>query len=390
MKFLQISVFSFCALFIALAIGCAEPDQIERYTAKKPHILQAENHVARKTSDNVPASDAPASAAPIGKPTDRMLAALVLHQDKVWSFKVTGPMPVVKTIAQSFPAFLQSVKFVEGKPTWKLPAGWQTSTGSAMRFATIKIDAGGGKSLDFSIMPLPAPKNDYQGYVLANVNRWRGQMGLPKLRADQLKSGTAEITIGGIQATYVNLKGISSGGMRRPFASGGPLSTPRQATPRQATPQKTTPPRAAQPKTTTSPIRYDVPQGWKKSPSVQFSKVSFIVTDNGKMVVITASDLAAFAGGLLTNVNRWRGQVRLEPVTQAELKKQLKLFPIDSVEGHYVELFSPADIKPRKAILGMIAIHGKKAWFFKLTGDAELATREKERFETFVRSIRFN
>jgi hypothetical protein len=31
-----------------------------------------------------------------------------------------------------------------------------------------------------------------------------------------------------------------------------------------------------------------------------------------------------------------------------------------------------------------------KTWFFKLTGDAELAKRETVRFKTFVESVRFS
>jgi hypothetical protein len=59
------------------------------------------------------------------------------------------------------------------------------------------------------------------------------------------------------------------------------------------------------------------------------------------------------------------------------------------VAGKFVELVAPEDASPRETILGVIAIRGDQSWFVKLKGDSKLAAREKERFETFVKSIRF-
>jgi hypothetical protein len=58
---------------------------------------------------------------------------------------------------------------------WTLPKGWTESRGGAMRFATLKPPVPG--QLDASVVVLPGPA----GGELANVNRWRGQIGLPPL-----------------------------------------------------------------------------------------------------------------------------------------------------------------------------------------------------------------
>ncbi|MDE3032153.1 MAG: hypothetical protein KGI56_00690 [Acidobacteriota bacterium] len=60
---------------------------------------------------------------------------------------------------------------------WTLPKGWSQEPGSGMRFATLKPPVAG--KLDVSVIVLPGPA----GGELANVNRWRGQMGLPPLDA---------------------------------------------------------------------------------------------------------------------------------------------------------------------------------------------------------------
>jgi hypothetical protein len=59
---------------------------------------------------------------------------------------------------------------------WSLPARWTESVGgSAMRYATLKAPVPG--QLDVSVTVLPGPA----GGELANVNRWRGQIGLANL-----------------------------------------------------------------------------------------------------------------------------------------------------------------------------------------------------------------
>ena len=54
---------------------------------------------------------------------------------------------------------------------WTLPKGWTDSAGSGMRYATLKPPVAG---VDVSVIVLPGPA----GGELANVNRWRGQIGL--------------------------------------------------------------------------------------------------------------------------------------------------------------------------------------------------------------------
>jgi hypothetical protein len=58
---------------------------------------------------------------------------------------------------------------------WTLPNGWTEGSGGAMRFATLKPPVVG--KIDASVVVLPGPA----GGELANVNRWRGQIGLPAI-----------------------------------------------------------------------------------------------------------------------------------------------------------------------------------------------------------------
>jgi hypothetical protein len=55
---------------------------------------------------------------------------------------------------------------------WTLPPGWTDKQEGGMRYATIKPTAPG--KVEISVVVLPGPA----GGELANVNRWRGQIGL--------------------------------------------------------------------------------------------------------------------------------------------------------------------------------------------------------------------
>ena len=65
---------------------------------------------------------------------------------------------------------------------WTLPKGWTETQGSGMRFATL-TPPGSGKA-ELAVVVLPAPA----GGELANVNRWRGQIGLSPLDEKALGS----------------------------------------------------------------------------------------------------------------------------------------------------------------------------------------------------------
>jgi hypothetical protein len=68
----------------------------------------------------------------------------------------------------------------ESRLTWTLPAGWTQSLTGGMRYATLRTPVAG--KLDVSVVVLPGPA----GGELANVNRWRSQIGLPPLDASAM------------------------------------------------------------------------------------------------------------------------------------------------------------------------------------------------------------
>lgn len=72
---------------------------------------------------------------------------------------------------------------------WEVPEGWSQKQGSSeFRFA--QVDLGAGLVMVVSRFP-----GDVGG-TLANVNRWRGQLMLPPIQADELEKATKKVQAG--------------------------------------------------------------------------------------------------------------------------------------------------------------------------------------------------
>jgi hypothetical protein len=356
-------------LFSLAMAGCGREEAIHSYRVPKQDVVFELNHLEGASK--------PAAATTASRP-ERTLAATVLHQQDGWFFKLSGPPEQVAGQVKSFDKFVRSLNFETGKPTWKLPADWKQLPGREMRFATIEVDAGGEKPLELSVISLPRGETEEQEYLLANVNRWRGQLALPTIEAAELDEELEKIEVPGAVAYVIDIEGTASGaGMGRgPFAGGGAGSAAVPARPQAAGDGG-------------AEVKYDLPEGWQVGKPVMFSKASFTVTDGQQQVQTTISDLAAAAGDLLPNINRWRGQVGLPNQSQAELEAELKTLPVAGQQGHYVVLEGPGKESKPQTILGVIVQHSGKAWFIKLMGDAPLAAREQQRFEAFVKSLKF-
>jgi hypothetical protein len=83
---------------------------------------------------------------------------------------------------------------------WQAPAGWTPKAASAMRKGSYGVPGDGGES-DLSITAFPGDV----GGELANVNRWRGQVGLPALGPEELDAAVSRMQANGLTFTVVDL-----------------------------------------------------------------------------------------------------------------------------------------------------------------------------------------
>ena len=118
------------------------------------------------------------------------------------------------------------------------------------------------------------------------------------------------------------------------------------------------------------------------------SVATFAVETNDQKVEITVTPLGGNGGGRLPNVNRWRGQLELPPVDEAELDRTAEKVMVGGIESEVFYLVGEAE--PKKAIYAALLFQPDRSWFIKLMGDEKLAAEQKASFVRFVESITFH
>ncbi|HLJ09646.1 MAG TPA: hypothetical protein VKU82_00580 [Planctomycetaceae bacterium] len=289
---------------------------------------------------------------------------------------MTGPSEAVIEQSKSFAQFIQSLRFDGKGPEWTLPEGWvDEGSDSKMRYTTLRIPAAGG--LELSVIPLPTGDGSLDAYVLTNINRWRDQLQLgPLSQADLSAPDAIKIEVAGADAWVVQFEGTLS------QKGGAPFAGPARQAPQGAVRQPADAAGRAQ-----VPFTSKLPQGWSSVRAGPMQAAAYEVREGRRQATISISSAG---GDLAANINRWRSQLQLAPLEGAALESELRRIPVDQSDATYVELVGPEGSSPRETILGVIFEAQGKQWFIKLKGDADLAAREKPRFEEFVKSIRFS
>jgi hypothetical protein len=131
---------------------------------------------------------------------------------------------------------------------------------------------------------------------------------------------------------------------------------------------------------------------------------TFEVGSGESRLEISLSSFPGDAGGLLANVNRWRGQVNLPPLEQAALQATLEPFTAGTLSGQLVDLLgstasgaasmtsgggdatSSAPVPTH--IIGAILTDGSTSWFIKATGTPAVVDPHRDEIVAFAKSFR--
>lgn len=136
-------------------------------------------------------------------------------------------------------------------------------------------------------------------------------------------------------------------------------------------------------------LAWTAPAHWvSKAPSAM-RKGSFAVKgENGADADLSITAFPGDTGGLLANLNRWRGQISLPPLAAAELDGALQHF--DGAGGmHFdvVDFAGTANGVPTR-IIGAVQPRTGETWFFKLMGPDALVAAQKQDFLAFLDSVK--
>ena len=370
-----------------MAAGCGK-DEVRVYQAPQDAPPVAAANPQGKTTQNSPASEIPGSAASGSS-------------SSVGSESSASERPAVP---------------------WTVPAGWEEKPASGMRVASYGVKRPDGRSVDISVVAMGGGA----GGELENVNRWRDQIGLEPATEADLAGLRSIIPAGNRQVVMYQLDGkkavldgkypartlaaiMPAGEMTVFFkitgesalvaeqkpqflawlksvdtGGGGGESAPEAPAPASAPAVSGGSERASGGGADGLP-NWQVPSGWKAAGPKPMRLASFDIPDAAGNGDVSISKLSGNGGGLLANVNRWRGQVGLAPLEAGALAANSKTVATAGGDsGTWVEL-----VGTEKTILGAIVARGEVSWFFKLTAPAAVAAQNRDAFEQFVRSIRF-
>ena len=315
-----------------------------------------------------------------------------------------------------------------------LPEGWTAAPPGQMRVASFTVTGAGGKKADVSVIPLPGAA----GGAFANVNRWRGQVGLPPASEDEVKAMAETVEISGQPAELYDIAGKSatSGEPERILASiqsrdgmawffkmtgndalvaqqkpafiaylktfeagtttaaaGNPVSLPPMETGAlpPGHPDIGAAPSADAEVSHEGQPKWEVPSGWKEISGGQFLVAKFLLSGGAEgQAAVNVSMSAGEGGGLQENVNRWRRQLGLGPLSADELAKAVHTLETSGAKASVVEM-SGTDAKTAQPtrLVGVIVPQAGQTWFYKLMGDGQVVEAEKGAFMKFVQSAKY-
>lgn len=297
---------------------------------------------------------------------------------------------------------------------WTLPTGWQEKPLSEMRVGS--FDA---KGADVSIIPLPSAGPQME---LGVYNMWRGELQLPT--ADKVDA--TPVTVGSGQGKLYEMSGgkvpgrilvaaLDKNGTSWYFKIRGDDSVVQAQKPAfleflksisfEAAPATTamTSPNASMgngsmgmdagsgPQTMTD-AGVPIPAGWKQVPAPsQFLLAKYdIEGSGGAKAEVNVSALAGQGGGLMMNINRWRGQLGLGQISEEDFSKQAQTLDLPGGKATVVDMTGTNSKTGQKArLIGVIAPQADQTWFYKLMGDEQVVEQQKDAFTKFVQTAKF-
>lgn len=139
--------------------------------------------------------------------------------------------------------------------------------------------------------------------------------------------------------------------------------------------------------------KWEVPTDWKPGRTSSVRRGSFALAGpEGQGADVAVTVFAGDVGGMLANINRWRGQIGLDPVAEADVAKLTANLDVGGIKATIVDFTGKEVPEGKKSVARMLVVTVPQAgnsWFFKMVGDEPLVAAQKEAFLKFVQSVKF-
>jgi len=297
-------------------------------------------------------------------PVWRILGAVVPAPGATWFFKLAAPADRVDPVKAEVLSFFQKLRIEEGQLRWTSPPGWTEERGNAQREATLRFGEREPK-LEISVVRFQGDG----GGMLANLNRWRDQLGLEGVGEAELPVQARKLEGAATEVWVADLRGP-----QRPGAGPRAMARPQE------------PPASAGHEPTLDDIRamfsFERVPGWKENPKPSSGRIfEFLVDEGGGSALVTLSALQG-GGDLPSNVNRWRGQAGLEPLAEADIPKAAAPVTFVGSEAWLVEA-----IGRERAIVVVASLNPQFSIFFKMDGVPSTVQSQKAAFMKVAQSF---
>jgi hypothetical protein len=290
-----------------------------------------------------------------------------------------------------------------GKPqlSWTLPSGWTEAGAGQMSVATFNIADKEGREAQVAVTPL----SGLNGKEVLIVNMWRKSVGQSELSSEEVAKQLQPVDIGDEAGKMFDVTGIPESGKRpariltamvhRPDASwffklAGDQELVEAQKPAFVTFLKSikftaapmTEPSPAPSETAAASSQWKTPANWKAVTPGPMQTAKFAVPEkNSAKADVTVSIFPNSTGGMLANVNRWRNQIGLPPVTESDLPQLVKPLDENNPEAVLVDMKNN-----NRQLIGAVVPRGGQWYFYKLLGDTEAVTAQKDAFVAFAKT----
>jgi len=296
---------------------------------------------------------------------------------------------------------------------YQVPESWQEKTPGEMRVASFTAVGPDGQSADVSVTPLPMVGRD-----LELINMWRSQVRLPATSDPDAVTQAESVAIGAEQGRLFEFASeqpmlgkyrqrivvaiLTRGTMSWFFKiTGGDAFVTSQKEKflqflKSVAFVENEPGQDADAAATqnanknASPI-WTIPSGWQSVPPSQFLLAEFSLSGpGGAKAEVNVAELDGEGGGLLANVNRWRGQLSLGSVDENDLSQLAQSLDVPGGKATLVD-FAGVDAKtkaPTELVGAIVPLNGQ-TWFYKLMGDKQIVAQQKDAFTKFIQSANY-
>jgi len=134
-----------------------------------------------------------------------------------------------------------------------------------------------------------------------------------------------------------------------------------------------------------APLKWSLPKGWTSAPGNGMRFATLTPPGEGKLEVSVVV-LPGQAGGELANVNRWRGQIGLEPIDEPAMSAARKAVKSKAGTTSVFDFTSTGQVQTRM-IAGALTTKDGSTWFFKLVGDAAPVAKARPDYLKFLETL---